>query len=306
MQPELRKPWLIAVWPGMGGVAQIAGTYLARQLGAEPVAELDPRGFFDVQSVAVKGGLVQSGGLPRSVFYAWRHPGEGRDLLLLLGERQPSAESARYSQALLEIAEKYGVERVFTFAAMATPIHPTAAPRVFAVASGAELLPELLRDGVTLLDDGEITGLNGVFIGVAASRGLPSVCLLGEFPFFAAPVPNPKASAAVLKVFSALSGVEIDLSEILADARKIEQGLSQHLEGLQRAAELAAPSFESPEGASEGDEGPSKEVLERIERLFAQARSDRSKALELKAELDRQGLFRDYEDRFLDLFKQAG
>jgi len=33
---------------------------------------------------------------------------------------------------------------------------------------------------------------------------------------------------------------------------------------------------------------------------------DRSKALELRQELDRLSVFKDYEDRFLDLFKKAG
>jgi hypothetical protein len=44
---------------------------------------------------------------------------------------------------------------------------------------------------------------------------------------------------------------------------------------------------------------------QRIEELFTQAATDRSKAYELKQELDRLGVFKDYEDRFLDLFKQA-
>ena len=45
---------------------------------------------------------------------------------------------------------------------------------------------------------------------------------------------------------------------------------------------------------------------ERIETLFAQAKSDRTKAFELKHVLDRLGVFKEYEDRFLDLFKKAG
>jgi hypothetical protein len=44
----------------------------------------------------------------------------------------------------------------------------------------------------------------------------------------------------------------------------------------------------------------------RIERLFEAARQDRSKAYELKGELDRLGVFDLYEDRFLDLFKKPG
>jgi hypothetical protein len=56
-------------------------------------------------------------------------------------------------------------------------------------------------------------------------------------------------------------------------------------------------------------EGPDEVVappdVGRIEELFARAAKDRSKAFELKQELDRLGLFKQYEDRFLDLFKKA-
>ena len=43
---------------------------------------------------------------------------------------------------------------------------------------------------------------------------------------------------------------------------------------------------------------------QRVEDLFTQARADRSRAYELKQELDRLDVFRDYEDRFLDLFQK--
>jgi hypothetical protein len=44
---------------------------------------------------------------------------------------------------------------------------------------------------------------------------------------------------------------------------------------------------------------------QRIEQLFQAADRDRSQAVGLKQELDRLGVFRQYEDRFLDLFKKA-
>ncbi len=319
MTSQFNKPWLVAVWPGMGGVAQIAGGHLVRQLGAQPIAELDPGPFFEIQSISIKRGVVQPNALPRSTFYYWRDPKEQRDIIVLLGDRQPTTDGYRYCQAVLEAAGKFGVERVFTFAAMATPILPAQPPRVFGVCTREEMLEELRRDGVTLLDEGEISGLNGVFIAAAAARDLPGACLLGEFPFFAATAPNPKASAAVLRVFSELADIALDLSEIDADARKVERGLTQHLEGLQRAAQLAAqasrpqsaepppdeyPSPDEPEAAPRRRLSP--EISERIEQLFAAARDDRTKAIELKAELDRFELFKQFEDRFLDLFKQAG
>jgi hypothetical protein len=43
----------------------------------------------------------------------------------------------------------------------------------------------------------------------------------------------------------------------------------------------------------------------RIEERFAISQKDRTKAFELKQELDRLGVFKDYEDRFLDLFRKS-
>lgn len=321
MNTQLRKPWMVAVWPGMGGVAHIAGSYLVRVLDAKAVDDIDVKGFFDVQTIAIKSGLVQPVESPRHVLYGYQDPAGVRDLLILLGDRQPNQDGARYTQALLDVALRHGVERVVTFAAMATPIQPKAVPRVFGVATRVDLLSELVDAGVTLLDEGEVTGLNGVFIAAAAARGIPGSCLLGEFPFFAAGVPNPKASVAVLRSFAALAGIHLDLGELESEAERIERSLSQHMEGLRRAAEAAGHSPELPTesepeiSAAEPAPPPSPpmgkkrrtspEVIEQIERLFAACREDRTKATALKSELDRFGLFKDYEDRFLDLFKQA-
>jgi hypothetical protein len=176
------------------------------------------------------------------------------------------------------------------------------------------LLAELERHEVTLLEEGEISGLNGTFVAAAAARDIPAICLLGEFPFFAAQLPNPKASAAVLELFGKMSGIPLDVGPMRAEATKIEESLVQHLEQLQRAAEQSMEreeeepesAVEPPAPAAPKERQPPPEVLERIESLFALAKQDRQKAHELKAELDRHGRFKPVEDRFLDLFKQAG
>ena len=43
---------------------------------------------------------------------------------------------------------------------------------------------------------------------------------------------------------------------------------------------------------------------EKIEKLFAEAKQDIAKANELKKELDQWNVYKEYEDRFLDLFKK--
>lgn len=309
---ELHEPWLVAAWPGMGAVGLLAASTLAKLLGAEGLGELDTTRYFDVRQLEVENGLFQPATHPRTLLFAWKAPPGGRDLLVLLGEAQPGAEAWSYARAVVGVARDLGVQRVVTFAAMGAPIDPRAEHRVFAAASDAALLEEARRSGLPTLQEGEVSGLNGVLIGAAAESGIAGLCLLGEFPYFASAVPNPRASAAVLKAFGELAGVAVDAAELETQAAEIEDELVTLGEELEAAAKrrhipgfpLEADDEPEPEEVAELDVDHATRV--RLEAMFDQARADRDKALELKAELDRLGLFREYEDRFLDLFRKAG
>ena len=64
-EQHLSNPWLVAAWPGMGAVAISAGYYMMAKLGMHLLAEFSAREFFDLEYVEVKGGLIQTGRLPR-------------------------------------------------------------------------------------------------------------------------------------------------------------------------------------------------------------------------------------------------
>ncbi len=306
-EPKLIKPWLVAVWPGMGHVALSGGYYLMAKLGMHALAEFSPRELFDVEHVEVKAGLIKSSRLPRSRLFVWKDPQEKRDLVVFIGEAQPPLGRYVFCRRLIEYAQHLGVERIYTFAAMATQMHPEHAARVFAAATHEAILAEIRKLDVEVLEDGQISGLNGVLLGVAAEMGLHGGCLLGEMPHLFAQLPFPAASLAVLQVFSKLAGVEIELSELSQQAQEMGHKLGEILAEVQRKIE------EQQGGEEEESEGflpPAEEPRvspadeRRIDRLFEKAREDRSKAYELKAELDRLGVFDLYEDRFLDLFKR--
>ncbi len=324
-EPRLHEPWLIAAWPGMGSVAIGAAGYLLEKLGGRPIRSIERRECFDVTAVAIEGGLVRRPALPKNTFYAVpARGGSERDLLVFIGEAQPTHKGYEFCHEILDVALSHGVRRVVTFAAMATPVHPSAEARVFGVVTERALLPALARHEVKVLGEGQISGLNGVLLAAAAERGIEGMCLLGELPFFAVQVPNPKASLAVLEAFSRISGTSIDFDEIREQARIVERGLTEVLERASAAQREAGESQESEEGGEEPsftipevaahareieDEekqrnAPSAATLARIEELFRRAREDKSQAIQLKAELDRLGLFKHYEDRFLDLFKK--
>jgi predicted ATP-grasp superfamily ATP-dependent carboligase len=306
-EQKLNHPWLVAVWPGMGHVAISAGYYLMSKLDMHLFAEFSAEELFDVEHIEVKEGLILPARLPRSRFFLWTDPQQKHDIVVFIGEAQPPDGKRAFCRRLIEFAQHLGVERVITFAAMATQMHPSHDARVFAAATSASELRELESLGATALSEGMISGLNGVLLSAAAERQIPGATLLGEMPHVFAQLPFPKASLAVLRVFVALAKLELDFGELSQQAAAVEEKMGALLAQIEwslsgeveeeESWKVGTPEEPEAEEVSSGDR-------QRIEQLFEAARHDRARAFELKSELDRFGVFAEYEDRFLDLFKK--
>jgi uncharacterized protein len=187
-------------------------------------------------------------------------------------------------------------------------MHPEHASRVFAAATDELTLAELRQQDLDVLEDGQIGGLNGVLLGVAAEMDLHGGCLLGEMPHLFAQLPFPAASLAVLQVFAKMAQIEIDLSKLSQQAQRMRKKLGEILTEVERKIiEHGETESEESEYSAQLEEEPRISAADegRIERPIEKAREDRSKAYELKGELDRLGVFDLYEDRFLDLFKKS-
>lgn len=306
---KLNAPWLVAAWPGMGGVGISAAYYLMAKLGMHLLVEFPAREFFDLENIEVKGGLISTGKLPRSRLFLWKDPQGDHDLIVFIGEAQPPAKGSDFCARLLARAQKMGVERVFTFAAMATRMSPGDESRVFGAAIDRETLAEFERLDLEVLQEGTISGLNGVLLGVAAENGMKGGCLLGEMPHVFPQFPFPKGSLAVLEAFSAMAGCSMDLEELEDQARQIERRLEEIIERVEKTSEgptvLNLPQESGEEDLEPGGKtGLKPRDEQKIEGLFAEARRDRARAYELKQELDRLRVFPQYEDRFLSLFKE--
>lgn len=324
-------PWLVAAWPGMGAVGVLAAAYLQRQLRMESLGEVPPERYFDPSEVEVEQGLLLPRRYPRTTLSRWRNP-DGPDLLLVLSEAQPQARGFALCQELIDRAQALGVERVVTFAAMASPQDPRAPSLVHATATDPRILSEARQAEAEPLDDGAISGMNGLLLAAAQACRLPGLCLLGEFPYFASQIPQPKAAAAVLRCFSRLFGLQLDLDELDQDALAVEERLTDLMErllaqslalrGVDDAGSDVGPAADGEMTDRETDGGDMREpnrraatpepldrldpaALAQIEALFSEVERDRSRALELKALLDRNGVFASYEDRFLDLFRHG-
>jgi sugar phosphate isomerase/epimerase len=146
---------------------------------------------------------------------------------------------------------------------------------------------------------------------------MAGVGLLAEIPFFAMRVANPKAARAALSVFSVLAGVDVSLHALSRQAAAFDEAMAEAMERMRRESEVNGPEELDVDGEGVEHQSaapppaatpPSAEdpaALARIEELFEIASRDVTHAVRLKQELDRQGVFGKYEERFLDLFRRA-
>ncbi|MDO8491977.1 MAG: PAC2 family protein, partial [Dehalococcoidia bacterium] len=209
-EPKLESPVLVASWPGIGNVGLMAVDALRGMLGAEEFGEIEPWEFFYPRKVLIRGGEMKELEFPSSKFYFKRT--EKRDIILFIGEEQPTEGGRTYAQGtsayvianlVLDVACKFGCGRVYTSGAAVSPIHHAVRPRVWAVPNSDRLVTEVTKyDNTVLMSDiegrggqGNITGLNGLLLGVARKRGMEAVCVMGEVPIYLQgfPLPYPKA-----------------------------------------------------------------------------------------------------------------
>ncbi|MDE2489933.1 MAG: PAC2 family protein [Elusimicrobia bacterium] len=307
LQTGGRRRWLVTAWPGMGGVAISAVVYLLSKLRMRQVREFDARDLFELDEAEVEDGLVRAARLPRSRLFLAEDAAPGLDLIAFLGEAQPPSGKLALCTRLLDAARELGAQRLVCFAAWAEGLEPSAAAHVRGVATDEAGLRELQGRGVAPVRRGRISGLNGVLLAAAAESGLPGLGLLGEMPALAPHLPYPSASAAVLRAFCGLSGMTLDLAELEAYGERMREQLSSAYQVALKSLQGAGPEPpEEPSAPITAAGGLDEEDARRVEELFAQAAGDRSKAFALKTELDRLGVFRQYEDRFLSLFRPEG
>jgi proteasome assembly chaperone (PAC2) family protein len=258
-RPKLNTPNLLAAWPGIGNVAMIIANYLKAKLPVKELGYLEPAYFFDPIGVLVREDVVEEPSFPQSDFYYYKNP-KGSDLIIFLGDDQPAAKGYELAHCILDVGERFGVERIYTCAAAITRIHHTEPPKVWGVATSHLLATELKEFNLEHSTNLQIAGLNGLLLGVAKERELDGVCLLGEVPVYASRVPNPMAALAVLKVLSNMLGIQVDLTEMSKMAveagERIKQVAAQAME--EYIDYFTEPIWERGEEGEDDEEEPTE------------------------------------------------
>ncbi len=289
-EPELDRPDLIASWPGIGNIGIVAVDTLRGQLQAEELGEIEPFDLFYPKKAIIRSGVLQDLEFPGNKFY-YKRIGK-KDLVFFIGEEQPTdggkvyaegTKAYRMANLVLDVALKLGCRRVYTSGAAVAPIHHTARSRVWVVPNREDLIDEVKSyENTILMSDvesrdgqGNITGLNGLLLGVAKKRGMEAICVMGEIPIYlhGFPIPYPKGSKAVLEVLSTALGIEIMMEEINSLVNQSEREIEGVYERLPSEIREQLDNLKHVTYAKTSEPGPiteddKKRILQEIDKLF--------------------------------------
>jgi len=226
-RPKLNSPVMLATWPGIGNVSIITATYMLKKLAFKRLGEIEASYFFDPIGIVVRDHVVEAPHFPQSRFYYWKNK-EGRsDLILFIGEDQPASKGYELANCVLDVGTRFMANRIYTLAAALTRIHHTEQPRVWGVGTNQRLTEDLRKYNLVQKGNLQISGLNGLMLGVAKERGIDGVCLLGEVPMYATRIQNPMASLMIIKTLSKILNIEIDLAELTQLAIETRESMKQ-------------------------------------------------------------------------------
>jgi len=287
---HLENPILVASWPGIGNIGMIAVDTLRGMLGAEEFGEIEPWDFFYPKRAVIRKGVLEYLEFPDNKFYF--KVIQGKEFIFFVGEEQPTDGGRVYAEGkkayhmanlVLDVAEKFKCHRIYTSGAAVALTHHTIKPRVWAVPNSERLIQEIRRyENTVLMSDiegrggqGNITGLNGLLLGVAQKRGFEAICLMGEIPVYlqGLPLSYPKASKSVLEVLTRSLEIEVNLDKLDELDEKVERRIEEFYQQIPLAIRgqldrLKHVTYDKPAGPGPITEEEKKRIMEDVEKFF--------------------------------------
>ena len=221
--PKFSSPLMVAAWPGMGYLSKISIDFLRRQLRAEFFAEI----IQYQNSITYKNGLVDLPLIRHRFYYSPSH-----NIIFCVGEGQPTSADESYALAcrVVDMAKRFNVKRIYTMAAYPDEYYDS--PKVYGIATHENLVELLREQKIEIGIEGMINGLNGLIIGVAKSKEIEGICLLGQIKYVN--VPQLRSSKAILDALSSLMHVPIYTQALVGRAERVEERIRQRLERYEK------------------------------------------------------------------------
>jgi proteasome assembly chaperone (PAC2) family protein len=219
--PALLRPVLLAAfqgWNDAGEAATGAIDVLARELAAQPFAEVDPEEFFDFQHSRPMIRLTEAGDRmvewPPNRFSWAALPGGQRHVVLLSGT-EPNLRWRTFAGGVVDLAAELGVETVITLGALQVDVPHTRPVPVTGVATDEGVAAAL---GLQRSRYEGPTGITGVLNQAASARGLRALSMWAGVPHYLSGATYLAGALALAERVTSLLEVDVPLGRLARDA----------------------------------------------------------------------------------------
>jgi len=260
---HLRRPFAIVGfggWIDAGFAATGAVRYLVDHLSARRVADLDPEPFYAFTDTRPRVSHPSPGRRvpvwPKVEWYVVQMPDDVQRDLVLFTAPEPNLRWRGFTSIALDVFQKLGTETLVSFGAVLAPVHHRATPPLRGWATTDSLRTLLRRRQIGSGRYEGPTGITTVLLAAARERGLPAFSLSTSSPSYLTDMPNPRASAALLRMAGEIGAIHFPLSDLDAEslvvAERIDQFLAERpelkeaVDRLPYTAEPPAPSQSEP------------------------------------------------------------
>lgn len=223
--------------PDVGLVGLIATSYLVSELKLEEVAYMD--------SDLLPPVVVLHKGLPHAPLRIYGN----ESLMAVVSELAvPAPALYKIMREIVDWGQNKKVERILSMGGIPVENRQTIKePEVFAAASNQEIIDKLNDIGLKILNEGYIVGAQALSMRYSVSKKIPAVALLAQ-SFYN--YPDPQAAAMVLKEFSKVTDVTVDVSKLLEKgeeirlkARDIMKRTQKEMNRMQKSQEYDLPLY---------------------------------------------------------------
>ena len=240
IRPVLTGGKLILSFSGwMDGGEVSTGTVrrLINELGAKPIAEIDPENFYiynipgamDIPSlfrpyIKIKDGLVMSFNPPTNTFYC----DEVRNLIFFVG-KEPNLNWRQFGDSIFDLASQVGVSTILFVGSFGGTVPHTREPRLYVTVSDANLKPMMQKYGLRPTNYEGPGSFSSYLMSQAKQRGFEMTSVVAEIPGYLQG-PNPMSIEAVTRKLAAILCLRINLDQLRSTSDEWESRVSAKVE----------------------------------------------------------------------------
>jgi len=213
----LTNPVLVAAFTGWNDAGDAASTAIRTMVetsGATALAEIDPEPFTDFATVRPHVRLDNERN--RSIVWptvgVWAASLPGTDVILVLGP-EPALRWRTFCEQITGIAHRFDAPMAFTLGALLADVPHTRRTQIIGTATDAALIERF--DLERSRYEGP-TGIVGVLHDALSRSGLPTASLWAAVPGYAAQLPSPRATFALLDRLCSMMGTPAPVANVAA------------------------------------------------------------------------------------------